>query len=512
MFYIKDPNATPTYPKKDPVTTNGFAPKSTDPLTAATFNIDFLNTLIRELENVVNAYVGPFDDTNDHQLLDALQAALAGVTANTLDLYVRRAGDQMSGSLSIQNAAGASLITLSYAQIGKGIVITPSGATTGQTGTLDFSGAPYASQIVNGTTYPGGTSAGIRQDSYYTPGVGQLYRVYSLGYQAGQPIYNYNINTGLISAADLQLGNNSNLLVSKVLQAIGNGGDLHVRGLAANGNRNILFMNGDPSTTDGGVTGVISQLQNVGTSGNNILISANYDGSFGVQVTELGSLSVPQNIISARGYVTPGFINQFSDVESFTGNTWTVPSNVFQLRITTTGGGGGGASCYNTGNGTFISGAGGGAGGFSRVVVGVNPGQVLYYSVGGGGAGGQVDGNGNITTAGNGGTTTVYNITYATGGYGGAWNTGYNAAGGGGGAGYTGLTISGGVGSDGMSGTFIFAGNGGSSFWGGGGRAGAFGGIPATAWGSGGGGAYVVNPVGVGAGSAGASGMVLIEW
>ncbi|HFT1551969.1 TPA: hypothetical protein ACH27V_005751, partial [Klebsiella quasipneumoniae subsp. similipneumoniae] len=68
-------------------------------------------------------------------------------------------------------------------------------------------------------------------------------------------------------------------------------------------------------------------------------------------------------------------------------------------------------------------------------------------------------------------------------------------------------------GQDGQAATNMLTGSGGASFWGGGGRSGATGGVKGKAAGSGGGGAYDIDFSGIAYPSGdGADGIVHIEW
>lgn len=174
--------------------------------------------------------------------------------------------------------------------------------------------------------------------------------------------------------------------------------------------------------------------------------------------------------------------------------SWTVPDDVYRIRVTCVGGGGGGGSGYDTycaggGGGTVISPA---IGEFIDVV----PGESIAYSVGAGGAGATAT-TGTIVVGGTGGNTTFTGATTGQGGAGG------------------GLT-----GGDGGAGNAAAAGNcpghsGGSG--GGAGGKGGRGGSPngsAGAYGGGGGGGYQ-NLIGSGAGGNGGdggSGIILIEY
>lgn len=188
-------------------------------------------------------------------------------------------------------------------------------------------------------------------------------------------------------------------------------------------------------------------------------------------------------------------------MQVFTGSgTFTVPAGVYRIRVTNTGGGGGGAGC-----GTGNSGNGGGAGGTAIGFYGVTPGQTISVTIGAAGTAG-ISGGGN---GGNGGTTSFGSLCSATGGQGGT--VGAGASGGGTGTGGQ-INIGGGDGTEGAGLTSaIYAGAGGASFWGGGGRGGdgtVGGGLAGKAYGSGGGGSYN----NAGPGGAGKAGCVLVEW
>ncbi|HFJ7138690.1 TPA: glycine-rich domain-containing protein [Escherichia coli] len=167
--------------------------------------------------------------------------------------------------------------------------------------------------------------------------------------------------------------------------------------------------------------------------------------------------------------------------------TWPADVKRIDVILTAAGGGGGGCNAENA-NQTF-SGAGGGAGGtvFATIYATDNDAGPGTYTVtigsGGSGAGGAGSGN-------NGGNSSFMTLT-ALGGQGGVWGGPANTAGGRGGSGSGGYkTEQGGDGSDGQAGQALLAGNGASSYWGGGGRAGQLSGNPGVCSGSGGGGAY----------------------
>lgn len=167
--------------------------------------------------------------------------------------------------------------------------------------------------------------------------------------------------------------------------------------------------------------------------------------------------------------------------------TWPADVKRIDVILTAAGGGGGGCNAENA-NQTF-SGAGGGAGGtvFATIYATDNDAGPGTYTVtiGSGGSGANGPGSGN-----NGGNSSFMTLT-ALGGQGGQWGGATNTAGGRGGSGSGGYkTEQGGDGSDGQAGQALLVGNGASSYWGGGGRAGQLSGNPGACSGSGGGGAY----------------------
>ncbi|HTN11813.1 MAG TPA: hypothetical protein VL154_12675 [Acetobacteraceae bacterium] len=147
-----------------------------------------------------------------------------------------------------------------------------------------------------------------------------------------------------------------------------------------------------------------------------------------------------------------------------------------------------------------------GAGGYGEGIYGVTPGQSIAVTVGAGGAGGGAGNN----AGGTGGTSSFGTFISATGGQGGL-STGSLWSGGAGGT-ATGGTINaaGSYGSDGGSDITMINGLGGSSVFGGAGRAAKGGLAPANATGPGGGGGGAYGPAS--AGGAGAPGIVIVEY
>ncbi|WP_438272724.1 glycine-rich domain-containing protein [Serratia fonticola] len=192
--------------------------------------------------------------------------------------------------------------------------------------------------------------------------------------------------------------------------------------------------------------------------------------------------------------------------------TYTPTPGTKKIRITMTGGGGGGGGCQATNNAQTFSGAGGGAGGTIITMFQLIGATSYPVVVGAGGAGGNGAANGSD------GGSTIFATFTAVGGGGAGRTSANNTAGGSGGVPMTGdIRIVGGYGNDGQSSTFFLTGNGGTSYFGGGGRSGtgvgtSGGGVSGSSPGSGGGGAY--DPVYSGQasrGGSGAAGIVIIE-
>jgi hypothetical protein len=221
-------------------------------------------------------------------------------------------------------------------------------------------------------------------------------------------------------------------------------------------------------------------------------------------------------------------------IQTFTASgTYTPAANMkFCIVISTGGGGGGGGADTDGTSGSVGAGGGGGAGGtcvelFSAATIGANQTVTVGAAGTAGSTAGGNGGTGGNTTfgalhtatgggAGIGSGTSVNDFTASAGGAGGVPTGGLlNIAGGEGGS-----SIGGGI--DGTTDlSFALGGNGGASFWGGGGRGGAvanasvvtdgtLAGNGGTAFGSGGGGGgNTNNTAGVG-GGAGAAGVCMV--
>ncbi|BDT17805.1 hypothetical protein EC204B2_11460 [Escherichia coli] len=167
-----------------------------------------------------------------------------------------------------------------------------------------------------------------------------------------------------------------------------------------------------------------------------------------------------------------GYVGRWVNTRVFTSSgTYTPTPGTKRIRVTITGGGGGGGGCKAISNNETFFGAGGGAGG--TIISIMTPTQNSYpVTIGAGGAGGVSATNG--TRGGN----SVFASLIAPGGAGGGKSGVTNTNGGNGGVPSTGdINIIGGCGGDGQSGNIGVSGEGGTSYWGGGGRAGAGGGV-----------------------------------
>lgn len=201
---------------------------------------------------------------------------------------------------------------------------------------------------------------------------------------------------------------------------------------------------------------------------------------------------------------TPG---RLLNVRTLTSSAiYTPTGGIKAIKVTLVGGGGGGGGCQASATSSTFSGGGGGAG--ATVIAWItSPASSYSVTIGTGGAGGVG------AAAGSAGGSSVFGSLTAGGGGGASRTSATNTPGGAGGTATGGLVnIRGGDGSDGQTGTYFVTGNGAPSYMGGGGRAGAGGGIVGKAPGSGGGGAYDTALSGTSyTGGAGAAGIVMIE-
>lgn len=201
---------------------------------------------------------------------------------------------------------------------------------------------------------------------------------------------------------------------------------------------------------------------------------------------------------------TPG---RLLNVRTLTSSAiYTPTAGTKAIKVTLVGGGGGGGGCQASATSSTFSGGGGGAG--ATVIAWItSPASSYSVTIGTGGAGGVG------AAAGSAGGNSVFGSLTAGGGGGASRTSATNTPGGAGGTATGGLVnIRGGDGSDGQTGTYFVTGNGSSSYMGGGGRAGAGGGIAGKAPGSGGGGAYDTALSGTSyTGGAGAAGILIVE-
>ena len=182
------------------------------------------------------------------------------------------------------------------------------------------------------------------------------------------------------------------------------------------------------------------------------------------------------------------------------GQTFTIPAGVTQVKATIVAGGGAGGA----GTGTNANGAGGGAGGSAiKWLTGLTPGNTLTVTVGAaGGSSSIASGTQTITTVSATAGSGASGSSPGAGGVGSSGDLNIGGGGGSGGAGAFGTTV-------GMSG-----GAGGSSILGGGGQGGTtFGGAGGAGrvYGGGGGGGGG-GPCGAGPAGAGAQGVVIFEY
>mgnify|MGYP001272573769 CR=1 FL=1 len=172
-----------------------------------------------------------------------------------------------------------------------------------------------------------------------------------------------------------------------------------------------------------------------------------------------------------------------------------IPSWASRVEIVAVGGGGGGCGCQGASLTQSVSGGGGASGSYVHGIYSISSGSTLSVSIGSGGIGG-------VGSGGGGGDGTATSVSFlgttlftASGGAGGRWGSVQSSAGGEASMPSTpvpGVIVStgGSFGSDGQCLRWIGLGNGGTSPFGGAGRAGASAGKSATGYGSGGGGAY----------------------
>ena len=226
-------------------------------------------------------------------------------------------------------------------------------------------------------------------------------------------------------------------------------------------------------------------------------------------------------LLQSNGSSAPSWVaapaGGFSNMTVLTsGTSWTAPAGVTKIKVYATGGGASGSGCSTGVNPK--AGGGGGGGGTAVKIFTVTSGASYTYAIGAGGAAGTA-GN----SPGNAGGSTTFTVGATTitangGGVGSEFRSG--GAGGTATSGDLNLTGAPGIGTfvDGFSGSSrLPSGNGGASFWGGGGvgilnvSGQSTDGNPGTAFGSGGSGG-TDNGTANRSGGAGANGVVVIEY
>lgn len=256
----------------------------------------------------------------------------------------------------------------------------------------------------------------------------------------------------------------------------------------------------------------LSALAGLATGANKLPYFTGNDTAAQTDLTSVGRDIIGKNtiadILTYLGLVdSNGIVGRLINTQVFTASgTYTPTTGTKKIRVTLTGGGGGASGCQGTNTSQTVSGAGGGAGGTAISTI-TSLSSSYTVTIGAGGSGSSSSASGTA-----GGNSTFGALT-ASGGSAGTLSASGATVGGAGGAASGGsINIVGGIGSDGQAVAFIFAGNGGASYWGGGGRAGALGGVAAIAYGAGGGGAYDRTLSGTAySGGAGKSGICIIE-
>jgi hypothetical protein len=239
----------------------------------------------------------------------------------------------------------------------------------------------------------------------------------------------------------------------------------------------------------------------IGPAGQIGLQGANY-GTSGQILTSNGASSAPSWQAAPAG--------GFSNMQVFTSSgSWTVPAGITKAKVTVIGGGGGGGGGKGAYGGNGNGGRGAGGGGAQRLVTGLTPGSSITVTVGTGGGGGASNNQSNLNSASSGGTGNTSSFgafCSATGGTGGGGGGAQNA-------GCGTITV---PGSDSLTGGIGSSGDLNAPGY----QTAAFGlGSPNPNYGSGqtgrgygGGGGGGTGPSPLTAGSAGSSGVVIVEW
>lgn len=262
-------------------------------------------------------------------------------------------------------------------------------------------------------------------------------------------------------------------------------------------------------------TGVSAALAQTVTGTGGIVLAIAPTLSSPVVGTQLANTN--NTVAASTAFVSAAIFNLITRVSSFTASTtWTVNTNTVYAQLEAWGGGGGGGGTITGGANVCSSGAGGGAGSYSRItVLKATAGTSQTVTIGAAGTAGAAGNN----AGGNGGDTSVGSLCVGKGGSGGGGGNGSNSTTGGlGGVAGTGDVVS--AGAPGTSvaaytGSVGVGGTGGSSLVGGGGVGPANGltltnGIAGTGHGSGGSGGVSYNGSSNAAGGVGTTGQVVV--
>lgn len=275
----------------------------------------------------------------------------------------------------------------------------------------------YAQPTLNGTPFVPTTYANITTFGQTSVQIIPLPATYQSGYLAGQgfPAENENYLMYNLTNAVNAISNDLANIHAEILSVLSGQSippdNSHIQLNAAIG-----------SKITSTITSTYINNALTGAGINTALVA--YGGNLGIGKSPSYTLDVNGNINGNSIYISGvQSINTSHGITVLTsGTSYTVPSGVFGIYVTTIGGGGGGG-------GAFTAGCGGGGGGSSKHVtsyVAVTPGSVINYSIGLAGIAGAIGG----FNGGDGGTTTFTGATSSLPGLGGGGGGGSSSPGG----------------------------------------------------------------------------------